>query len=125
MFRVAGSMSTNTGRAPTSRITLLVATQESGVVMTSCPGPTPAIRSAISIVHVPELKARTGRPPKYSESLASNAFTWGPEVIQPDRRTSATPAMVSSSIAGLVKGSTEAVVALGVDGWDIATITCC
>ncbi len=28
------------------------------------PGPTPAIRRAISIVHVPELKARTGRPPK-------------------------------------------------------------
>ena len=28
------------------------------------PGPTPAIRSAISIVQVPELKARTGRPPK-------------------------------------------------------------
>ena len=89
MLRVTGSMSTKTGRAPTSRTTLLVATQVSGVVITSSPGPTPAIRSAISIVQVPELNARTGRPPKYSESFASNSFTCGPEVIQPERSTSA------------------------------------
>jgi len=75
MFRVAGSMSTKTGRAPTSRTTLLVATQESGVVMTSSPGPTPALRSAISIVQVPELNTRTGRPPTYSERRLSNSFT--------------------------------------------------
>ncbi len=37
MLRVTGSMSTNTGVAPTSRITLLVDTQEAGVVMTSSP----------------------------------------------------------------------------------------
>src|SRR5258708_15997856 len=104
MLRVAGSISTKTGRAPTSRTTLLVATQESGVVMTSWPGPTPAMRSAISIVQVPELKARTGRPPQYSESFASKAFTCGPEVIQPERSTSATPAIVSSSMVGRVKG---------------------
>ena len=55
-------MSTKTGLAPTSRTTLLVATQVSGVVITSSPGFTPAIRSAISIVQVPELNARTGRP---------------------------------------------------------------
>ena len=35
MLRVAGSISTKTGRAPTSKMTLLVATQDSGVVMTS------------------------------------------------------------------------------------------
>ncbi len=64
MLRVAGSMSTNTGFAPTSRMTLLVATQDSGVVITSWPGPIPAMRSAISIVQVPELKTRTGRPPQ-------------------------------------------------------------
>ena len=45
MLRVRGSTSTNTGRAPTSRMTLLVATQVSGVVMTSCSGPTPAMRT--------------------------------------------------------------------------------
>jgi hypothetical protein len=55
-------------------------------------------------VQVPELKARTGRPPKYSESLASNAFTCGPDVIQPERSTSATPAIVASSIVGRVNG---------------------
>src|SRR5882724_3645539 len=104
ILRVRGSISTKTGFAPTARMTLLVATQESGVVMTSCPGPIPAIRSAISIVQVPELKARTGRPPQYSESLASNSFTLGPEVSHPDRSTSATPAIVSSSIVGRVKG---------------------
>src|SRR3954469_14502837 len=103
-LRVTGSISTNTGRAPTSRMTLLVATQESGVVITSCPGPTPAIRSAISIVQVPELKTRTGRPPQYSESFASSSLTFGPEVNQPERSTSATPAIVSSSIVGRVNG---------------------
>src|SRR5580658_9583523 len=104
IVRVTGSMSTKTGLAPTSRTTLLVATQVSGVVITSSPCFTPAIRSAISIVQVPELKTRTGRPPKCSESLASNAFTWGPDESHPERRTSATPAIVASSIVGLVKG---------------------
>ncbi len=117
MLRVTGSMSTNTGRAPTSRTTLLVATQVSGVVITSWPGPTPAMRSAISMVHVPELKARTGRPPAYSESRASRAFTCGPEVIQPERSTSATPAMVSSSMNGRVNGRKSAVSAWRVRSW--------
>jgi hypothetical protein len=31
----------------------------------------PAMRSAISMVQVPELKVRTGRPPKYSDIWAS------------------------------------------------------
>ncbi len=35
----------------------------------------PAIRKAISMVQVPELKVRTGRPPKYSDSCASKAAT--------------------------------------------------
>jgi hypothetical protein len=55
-------------------------------------------------VQVPELNARTGRPPKYSESLASKARTCGPDEIHPERRTSATPAIVASSMAGRVKG---------------------
>ena len=41
---------------------MLVATQVSGVVITSSPVFTPAIRSAISIVQVPELKT-LDRPP--------------------------------------------------------------
>jgi hypothetical protein len=62
------------------------------------------MRNAISIVQVPELNARTGRPPQCAESLASNSFTFGPDVIQPERSTSATPLMVSSSIVGRVSG---------------------
>jgi hypothetical protein len=36
-------------------------------------GPMPAMRSAISMVQVPELKVRTMRPPRYSDSAFSNA----------------------------------------------------
>ena len=104
MLRVSGSISTNTGRAPTVRMTLLVATHDSGVVITSSPGPTAARRSAISSAAVPELKTRTGRPPKRAESCASNSFTCGPDVSQPERKTSPTPAMVSSSMVGRVNG---------------------
>ena len=73
ILRVIGSISANTGVAPTSRITLAVATQEIGVVMTSSPAPIPAMRRAISMVQVPELNVRTGRPPKYADNCASNA----------------------------------------------------
>jgi len=104
ILRVRGSTSTNTGRAPTASTTFAVATHESGVVMTSWPAPMPARRSATSSVAVPELKQRTGRPPQWRESAASNAFTCGPEVIQPERSTSPTPAMVASSMVGRVKG---------------------
>ena len=97
-------MSANTGVAPTSSMTLLVATQERGEVITSSPGPTPASRRPISSAAVPELNARTGRPAHRADRSASNCLTWGPEVIQPERSTSATPAMVSSSIEGRVKG---------------------
>ena len=85
------------------------ATQDSGVVTTSWPSPTPSMRSATSIVTVPELYARTVRPPKNSESVSSNLRATGPVVIQPDRSTSATPRIVSSSISGRVSGRKEAV----------------
>ena len=39
-----------------------------------------------------------------AEVLRSGWITCGPEVIQPERSTSATPAMVSSSICGRVNG---------------------
>ena len=85
-------------------MTFAVATHDSGVVMTSSPAFTLAISSASSSAPVADDSARTGRPPKYADNAASNAFTCGPLVIQPERRTSATPAMVSSSISGRVKG---------------------
>ena len=104
MLRVIGSTSTRTGVAPTSRMTLAVATQVSGVVITVSPWLTFASRRATSSVAVPELKARTVRPPQCSESAASNACTFGPLVIQPERSTSPAAAIVASSIEGRVKG---------------------
>jgi len=50
------------------------------------------------MVQVPELKVRTGRPPKKSESCRSNSSILGPEVIQPERSTSPTAAMAASSM---------------------------
>ena len=117
MLRVTGSISANTGVAPTSMMTLAVATHDTGVVMTSSPGPMPAMRSAISMVQVPELKVRTGRPPKYSDSWASNVCTFGPLVIQPERSTSPTAAMVASSMVGLEKGKKGRVEVMGRCSW--------
>src|SRR5471032_890913 len=104
ILRVTGSISANTGVAPVSMITLAVATQEIGVVITSSPAPMPAMRRAISMVQVPELNVRTGRPPKYSDNCASKAWTLGPLVIQPERNTSPTAAIVASSMVGLENG---------------------
>jgi hypothetical protein len=56
------------------------------------------------MVQVPELKVRTGRPPKYSDKRFSNSNTLGPVVIQPERSTSLTEAMVVSSMVGREKG---------------------
>jgi hypothetical protein len=51
------------------------------------------------------LKVRVGRPPKYSDNADSKACTFGPLLVnQPERMTSATAAMVASSIVGRVKG---------------------
>ncbi len=104
MLRVTASASTNTGFAPTARTTFAVATQLSGVVMTSSPGPMPQMRKANSSVAVPEFARRTGRPPHRSDSAASRAWHFGPVVNQPERSTSPTSAMVRSSTLGRVKG---------------------
>ena len=40
----------------------------------------------------------------YCDGRPVRAFTCGPEVIQPERSTSPTPAIVASSISGLVNG---------------------
>ena len=55
MLKVTGSMSTNTGVAPTSAMVLAEATNEKAEVMTSSPGPTPSARRARSSASVPEL----------------------------------------------------------------------
>ena len=53
MLNVFGSMSTNTGLAPTLWIVPAVAKKVNGVVMTSSPGPTSSALSASSSASVP------------------------------------------------------------------------
>ena len=48
-------MSTYTGRAPVYKIAAAVATKVKGVVITSCPSPTPAANNARCKALVPEL----------------------------------------------------------------------
>ena len=104
MLRVPGTTSTNTGVAPTFTIMLGAAKNVIDAVITSSPGPMPQMRSASSIAPVADDSTRTGRPPASVESPASNAFTLGPLVIQPERRTWPTSAIASSSIVGRAKG---------------------
>ena len=103
-LRVPGSTSTNTGTAPTFTIMLGAAKNVIAGVITSSPGPMPATCSASSRAAVADATTRTGRPPASVESAASNALTLGPLVIQPERSTAATSAMVASSSVGRAKG---------------------
>ena len=54
MLKVAGSMSTKTGVAPTREMAPAVAKKEKGVVMTSSPGPMSSAMSATSSASVPD-----------------------------------------------------------------------
>jgi hypothetical protein len=63
MLQVAGSMSTNTGTAPSSTMTSAVAMNENGVVMTSWPGRTPSAISEMSSASVPEATVMQWRAP--------------------------------------------------------------
>src|SRR5262249_28684557 len=105
VLRESSPTSTNTGRAPTRTITFAVATKLSAGVITSSPGPIPQASSAISRPAVAEVSVRTGRPPRYADSSASSCATFGPLASHPERSTSPTAAMVSSSMLGRVKGS--------------------
>jgi hypothetical protein len=94
----------NTGWAPTRMTTLALAANVIAGTITSCPGPMPQACSATSSAPVADVKVRTMRPPRYADKACSNSWTFGPLVIQPERRTSATAAMVSSSMVGFANG---------------------
>ena len=70
-------------------------------VITSSPGPMPASCSATSTAAVADVSTRTGRPPQNADSAASKRSTQAPLVMWPERSTSATAAIVASSISGL------------------------
>ena len=61
-----------------------------------------------------EEDVRTGRPPKYSDKRASKAAFFGPVVIQPERSTSPTAAIVSSSMVGREKGRKGSSAVMGI-----------
>src|SRR5437763_9269959 len=83
MLQVTGSMSTNTGVAPSRTMTSAVAMKVNGVVMTSSPGLSPRAISAISSASVPEATVMQWRAPQYSASLASSSATSGPMMYWP------------------------------------------
>src|SRR2546422_8383196 len=67
---VSGSTSTSTGRAPTCSITFTEAVNVSGVVITSSPGPTPRVASAVCSPAVQELSA-SARSEEHTSELQS------------------------------------------------------
>ena len=84
MFWDVRSTSTSTGVAPTWRMALIVATNVSGVVMTSSPGWIPnAIRPRCSAAEQ-ELTATACLQPTYSATSCSKRATFGPVPTQPD-----------------------------------------
>src|SRR6266581_3528630 len=87
---VSGSTSTSTGRAPTCSITFTEAVNVSGVVITSSPGPTPRVASAVCSPAVQELSASALGAPRCAANSASKRFVLGPVVIQSERSVSTT-----------------------------------
>src|SRR5216117_2354378 len=74
MFKVSASTSTRTGRAPTCSMTLTEAANVNGVVITSSPGPTPSVTSAVCRAAVHEFSASAPDAPRYAAILVSNRF---------------------------------------------------
>src|SRR5262245_21690486 len=100
IFRSESRTSAKTGVAPAWTITLAVAGQVIGVVITSSPGPTPTASSARCSAAVPEATASTCSAWTYSAKRRSSSAARGPVVSQPERRVSATASISSSPIAG-------------------------
>src|SRR5207249_7751516 len=101
---VSGSTSTSTGRAPTCSITLTEAVNVSGVVITSSPGPTRSVASAVCSPAVQELSASALGAPRCSANSPSKRFVLGPVVIQSERSVSTTSRISSSPKSGGEKG---------------------
>ena len=71
-------------------MTLAVAGQVTGEVMTSSPGPIESAASETCSAAVQELTAMACFTPRYSQNLPSSRCTFGPVVIQPERSESST-----------------------------------
>src|SRR6266576_1013812 len=104
MFRVSGSTSTSTGRAPTCSITFTEAVKVSGVVMTSSPAPTPSVASAVCRPAVHELSASAPGASRDAANSVSKRLVFGPVVIQSERSVSTTSRISSSPMTGGANG---------------------
>jgi hypothetical protein len=92
-----------TGVAPQCNTIFAVAAYVMAGIVNSSPGPTPYHRNANSQAAVQLEKQASCGTSRNSASSFSNAANSGPEVIQPERNTRLTAAMVSSSMGGGAK----------------------
>src|ERR1700722_4821344 len=104
-FRVSGSTSTSTGRAPTCSITCTPEQNVMAVVSTASPGPIPSASSDKCRAAVQELTAKAAGASTNSMKSRSKRWTLGPVVIQSERSVSTTSAISSSPISGGEKGT--------------------
>ena len=79
-FKVRGSTSTNSGRAPARTTELALAKKLNGVVMTESPGCTPAATKASHSASVPEAQPTVSCTPTVAETSFSNCATSAPRM---------------------------------------------
>ncbi len=103
-FNVTGSMSANTGLAPSYTIALAEATNDSGLVTTSSPASTPTARNARCNPAVPLLTAQAYGAPTRAANMRSNSASFGPSESCPERSTSSTARSSASPSTGLARG---------------------
>ncbi len=103
-LNVTGSMSANTGRARSYTATLALATNDSGVVITSSPSLTPTARSARCSPAVPLETAMAWAAPIRCAKARSNSPRAGPSDSRPERSTLSTRSSSASPSTGRASG---------------------
>src|SRR5882672_7075219 len=108
ILKVPGSISTNTGRAPTRAIVPAVAKKVYGLVKTSSPAPMSSAIRAISRASVPDEMPMPNLQPEYAAVAASSVFTSGPRMKYCDsltRSSAASSSRLSARYWGLRSSS--------------------
>src|SRR5215212_537666 len=103
-FSVRGSTSAKTGVAPSKMKQLAEATNETGEVIASSPGPSPAIWQSRWRPAVPLESAAAYGAPTRSATSSSNRSIVGPSESRPERSTSRTSSSSRSPIHGRASG---------------------
>ncbi len=98
-FKVCGSTSRNTGRAPARTMALAEAKKLKAVVITSSPGCTPAAASASQSASVPDAHPIAWAAPVNAATSCSRASTSAPRMKCCDEQTRSTAARISSRIS--------------------------